>query len=469
MRTPESVVNDFHAFIVPRLMDALNAQIDILMDVGIEMVRRAEKGHRIWVFGSGHSHILAEEWIDKRGSPSFIQTAGLEEVLGHPVKCGIIERDAAFASVVLSLWNVKPGDLAVLISNSGTNGQIVEMALRLKQRRCRVIALTNRVQSKRVSARHSSGRKLMEIADVVLDNHSGDGDAVYEVATNQRMGASSTIIGSALLQALNVVMADVMRQWGVDEVMLAQGLKTSHRIDRQRVNHQLQKFIQRTQKALSRHQTSTLPQVINAGKVAAQAILLEHDCFMFGMGHDHSLVEEIHARAGTLMCNRSLVMHNPETMIYGGQHKSKLYAAIAAYGQAVFEMADPNPGDCFLVISQKFNEPAVMQLCQLALEHHCTVIGLSHTRQADLPAAAWASQITWIRQSIPPLQRIGAMLTGDLSTTLSALSLQELVMAQALNLLEGGVSLPSRVSVNTDQGLISTEAMNRKHFKASIV
>ncbi len=447
---------------------ALSAQKDSLIDVGLDLVNRVLHGHHVWAFGSGHSHILVEEWLDKPGSPQFIKTVGMEEVLGHPVKCGIIERDEAFGAVVMKMWSVKARDAVILISNSGTNGQIVELALQLKTKQCRVIALTNPTQSRAVSARHSSGKKLYQIADVVLDNYSGNGDAVFEVAKDQFMGATSTIIGSALIQALNVVMMTAMVQAEFHKSRRMKG-KINDRlvtIDREGIRQSLDEFIHRLTKAIDDHCELTLPQIARAGQVAAQAVLDGHDCFMFGMGHDHSLVEEIHARAGTVMVNRSLVMHNPETMITNGQLKAKLYAGITSYGQAIYEMADPNPGDCFLVFSQQFHEPAIQQLCVLAARQGCPVIGVT---RAQTKESSPLEGITWIKMRIPSRLHCGHSFVGDLTTVLGALTGQCLVMAQAMMLMDQGVVLPSRISVNTDRGLIHTEAMNRKHFKASIV
>lgn len=82
----------------------------------------------------------------------------------------LLERKPGVAERIYDLAEARPEDLFVIISNSGVNSVIVEMALRAKERGHRVLAITSLSHTRAVPASHPSGRKLADIADVVLDN-----------------------------------------------------------------------------------------------------------------------------------------------------------------------------------------------------------------------------------------------------------------------------------------------------------
>jgi uncharacterized phosphosugar-binding protein len=90
----------------------------------------------------------------------------------------------------------------VIASNSGINGAVVEMALLAKQRGHKVIALTSAKHSAGVDSRHPSGRKLGEVADVVLDNGAPYGDAALPIPGGGAVGAISSITAALLAQQI---------------------------------------------------------------------------------------------------------------------------------------------------------------------------------------------------------------------------------------------------------------------------
>ena len=85
---------------------------------------------------------------------------------------------------------MRPQDVFVLISSSGVNGSIVEMATLVKERGHPLIALTSVRHSSQMTSRHPSGRKLLDLADVVLDNGAPYGDAVLDCPAARRPARS---------------------------------------------------------------------------------------------------------------------------------------------------------------------------------------------------------------------------------------------------------------------------------------
>jgi len=74
-------------------------------------------------------------------------------------------------------YDLRPNDCFIIISNSGRNPLVVELADIVKKRGVKLIAVTSLDVSKKLTSRHSSGKNLYEFADVILDNRGVEGTA----------------------------------------------------------------------------------------------------------------------------------------------------------------------------------------------------------------------------------------------------------------------------------------------------
>ena len=168
----------------------------------------------IYAFGSGHSEAIAMEIAGRAGgliptnrmSPRDLVLYGGEpaEILTRE-----LERDPAIAARIYDLAPVRPADAFVLISSSGVNGTVVELARIVKERGHRLIALTSVQHSTAMPSRHPSGRKLLDLADITLDNPAPYGDALLPLpGGGGATGAVSTITSALLAQ---MVVAEVVR------------------------------------------------------------------------------------------------------------------------------------------------------------------------------------------------------------------------------------------------------------------
>ena len=160
---------------------------------------------RFYVFGSGHSHMIAEEIYIRAGGLAYIKAILPPELMLHemPDKSTYLERLEGYSDAMLNLYKVDKKDTIMVISNSGRNAVPVEMALGAKERGCGVIAMTSLEHSRNTSSRHKSGKKLYEIADVILDNGACKGDAGFYIeGFDVPTGPTSDTIGTALAQAL---------------------------------------------------------------------------------------------------------------------------------------------------------------------------------------------------------------------------------------------------------------------------
>lgn len=174
---------------------------------------------KFYVFGSGHSHMIAEEIYIRAGGLAHVKAILPDECMLHqmPNKSTIIERIEGYSEGILELYQLKPQDTIMVVSNSGRNPVPVEMCLFAKKIGAKVIALTSLKHSQQVTSRHSSHKKMYEIADVVIDNCAEKGDAsLYINGFDTPVGPTSDVTGVAIAQAIIA---------GVVEKLVENGIK----------------------------------------------------------------------------------------------------------------------------------------------------------------------------------------------------------------------------------------------------
>jgi uncharacterized phosphosugar-binding protein len=159
----------------------------------------------IHTFGTGHSHLLADEAFFRAGGIAAINPILDERLvfLKGALESTRAERVPGFARTLLDKEQVAQQDVAILISNSGRNNVPVEMALELKARGVKVIAITSVEQSRSSVPLHASGKRLFEIADITIDNCVPPGDALLTIkGLHSRIGPSSTVAGATIINSI---------------------------------------------------------------------------------------------------------------------------------------------------------------------------------------------------------------------------------------------------------------------------
>ncbi len=159
----------------------------------------------IYVFGTGHSHMIAEELFYRAGGLSRIRPILIPSLMLHESASAstAVERDPKVVDQILAQYPVEAKDVLLVVSNSGRNPVPVELAVRVQERQTPVIALVNARHSASVKSRHQSGLKLGDIADLVIDNCGVEGDACVELTgSNGKIGAASTVTGALIVQMI---------------------------------------------------------------------------------------------------------------------------------------------------------------------------------------------------------------------------------------------------------------------------
>jgi uncharacterized phosphosugar-binding protein len=193
----------------------IRAMIERLHDEQLGQIREAGRlvaealraDRLVHVFGTGHSHMLAEEGLYRAGGlapVNAILESGLMLHEGAAVSTRL-EKLPGYSPIVANKYGFEEGDLLIVISNSGVNAAPVEMALLAKEAGLKVLAISSLAYSKSVEPNPGASARLYEIADLTLDNLGEPGDAVVEVdGTGLKVGPTSTVIGATLLNAIFV-------------------------------------------------------------------------------------------------------------------------------------------------------------------------------------------------------------------------------------------------------------------------
>ncbi len=198
--------------IMTRVAEQAGGPVQLAADLVVASLRA---GGVVQAFGSGHSEALAMEVAGRAGGLVPTNRLALRDVVTvggespDVLANKHLERDPSIAHRLYDLANVSPADVFVIASNSGVNGSIVELAQLVKQRGHRLVAITSFVQTAAVDSRHPSGTKLLDHADVALDNGAPYGDAVLPLPGGGTVCAVSSITGALLAQLIG---AEVVRR-----------------------------------------------------------------------------------------------------------------------------------------------------------------------------------------------------------------------------------------------------------------
>ena len=163
-------------------------------------------GHNIFAFGCSHAGLLAFELYYRTGGMATInpvRAPGLYLDVDPAPFTSHIERLPEYGRLICDQRPIGPEDTIIVHSVSGRNTVTVDFALRCKEKGATVIALTSVATGKEIPSRHPSGKLLMDVADIVIDNCGCVGDGSVEVpGVPEKVGPTSTAVGAAILNAV---------------------------------------------------------------------------------------------------------------------------------------------------------------------------------------------------------------------------------------------------------------------------
>jgi uncharacterized phosphosugar-binding protein len=200
-------------------------------------------GRLVHLFGSGHSSIPVEEMFPRYGSyPGFNPIVELSMTFHTQVvgangqrQAMFIERVEGLAEAILANFELEPPDVMMVFSVGGLSAVPVEMAQGACRRGLPVIAVTSIEQSLQGSPVHSSGTRLLDHADVVIDLCTPPGDALVEVdGLETPVAPGSTIAAVAIANEVKSQTAALLVERGAMPPVLTSaalvGSKSSRRL-----------------------------------------------------------------------------------------------------------------------------------------------------------------------------------------------------------------------------------------------
>ena len=210
--------------------------VDVLEGKEMDNIRKASEvcaetiaqGGVVHVFGSGHSVGFGMELAGRPGSLVPFHTIVTSVFVLHgkvtleefkdPDK--IFERRADIADRLYDLYDIRPQDSFIIISNSGINGVVIDFAIKAKAEGHKVIVVTSWQHTSAEASRHPSGKKLYEMGDVVIDNCGPQGDALIETGKIEKICSISSITGAFIAQSITTETCRLLSEKGVELPLL---------------------------------------------------------------------------------------------------------------------------------------------------------------------------------------------------------------------------------------------------------
>ncbi len=212
--------------LLDQILETQLPAIDAAADIFTDSI--SNKG-LVFLFGVGHSRMLCEEMAPRQGCfVGFYSWAELATSY-HCATVGMnglrgplyLEKIEGYGEELLKNFKFGSHDSFMLISTSGIRPLIVEMALGVKERGLPLVAINAIDHAANSKPAHSSKKKLMDVADVVIDNHCPSGDCIVEIpGLTWRTGPTSTVTGALIMNMLRCATAEKLLSRGHEPVML---------------------------------------------------------------------------------------------------------------------------------------------------------------------------------------------------------------------------------------------------------
>jgi uncharacterized phosphosugar-binding protein len=197
-----AITDAYFLDVIQRLSTLRQALAEPMAKAAAAICKAARADRRVYIFGTGHSHMLAEEVHYRAGGlaitvPVLVGSAMLHE---GAVISSVYERTEGLVRPILERYRMQQGDVLIVVSNSGVNAAPTEAADYGREIGATVIAITSLAYSTAIA---NGRRRLADLADIVFDNGLPPGDAVIDLPnTELKVGPVSTAIGVTLLNAI---------------------------------------------------------------------------------------------------------------------------------------------------------------------------------------------------------------------------------------------------------------------------
>lgn len=219
-----SLVDRYFATLAERL-DKVRASQGAAIERAAELCAKSIAADKLaFTFGTGHGALPALESFPRTGTiVGFRPIVESTMISFHHVwgdmgarQYRFIHAQEGYGKAILRSHQIDPADTMVLFSHSGINAVIMDIAMECKERGIALIGVTSLPHSSSTPSRHSSGKRLFEVADVVIDTGIPLADAsLFIDGLEQPVGASSTSVTIAIAHAIVATTAEKLVGQGI--------------------------------------------------------------------------------------------------------------------------------------------------------------------------------------------------------------------------------------------------------------
>jgi len=219
-----TTVDRYFNLLIERLAEVRATQAHAIDDAARACAASIAADKLVFSFGTGHGALPALEMFPRTGTiVGFRPIVESTMISFHRVwgdmgarQYRFIHAVEGYGRAILRSHHLDPKDSIVLFSHSGVNAVILDVALSAKEKGLTVIAVTSLPHSSASPSRHSSGKRLFEVADIVVDTRASLADALIRIdGLDAPVGANSTSVAIAIAHAIVTATAEKLVQRGI--------------------------------------------------------------------------------------------------------------------------------------------------------------------------------------------------------------------------------------------------------------
>jgi len=223
-----TTAGDFFDAALGLLQQVREKEAERIAAAGTLLADTVAEGGAVFAFGAGHSSLPAQDVVYRAGGLAVVNLLPVPGSVGvdvRPATLGsALERVGGLAQAVLDTGPARAGDVLIVISLSGRNALPVDMAAHARASGLKVIGVTSVAYADGTASRHPSGAFLRDHCDLVLDSRIPIGDAELTAdGIDAPFGPASTVVTSAIMQAVVATAAVSLAERGIAPPMLRSG------------------------------------------------------------------------------------------------------------------------------------------------------------------------------------------------------------------------------------------------------
>lgn len=221
-------------------------QMDAIKNAAEAVAAALASGGLLAVMDTGH--MLKHEALGRAGGMMVIapfayaltveNTADQRGPARSPERAA--ELEARTVALALDSSKMKRGDVLIINSNSGRTPNVIETAIQCRERGITTIAIVSVAQMSRCPATHPSGKKLLDVADLGIDNCGPYGDATVEVRDNEKMCPASGLAAAYVFWAIHAEAVERLQARGVNPTIY----RSVHVSGQEYIDRQRKKFLE---------------------------------------------------------------------------------------------------------------------------------------------------------------------------------------------------------------------------------